>query len=111
MEDFPTSSVPGTPPERTPSPPPARDATPRPPPGSELAEALAQRLRDAMLLLTYRCPGAGYTPACPFGKLQGVSHASRESLLAGMDYDQLLRLFDLAAPCACPADPRRPRPL
>lgn len=106
MEDSPTSSGPETPPAPAASLPTAVPAAPRPPPGSDLAEALAVRLRHATLLLTYRCPAAGYTPNCPFGKLQGVSHASRESLLAGMDYDQLLQLFDLAHPCACPADPR-----
>ena len=63
-------------------------------------------LREQLLQLTYRCPKGTYVGPCPFGKFSGVSHGSRQSMLARLSKQELTDLFDLASGCRCPDDPR-----
>jgi hypothetical protein len=64
-------------------------------------------LRRTMLLLTGTCPKGRHTPDCPFQMLGGLSYGGRKEVLARMERDELLYLFDLSPNCSCPADPRR----
>lgn len=69
-------------------------------------DAAAIALRAELLTLTYTCPKGQYASRCPFSLLGGLSHASRESVLTGMSYEQMLQFFDLVSSCSCPTDPR-----
>jgi hypothetical protein len=65
-------------------------------------------LREKILELTYVCPKGEYTGDCPFVMLKGLSPDSRVTLLAQMDRERLIGLFNLPSSCACLADPRKP---
>lgn len=70
------------------------------------SEKISPTLVAILDSLCCACPKLQYTESCPFGKFAGVSRPSRRSLFAEMDMEQTKRLFDLAADCSCPKDPR-----
>ena len=64
-------------------------------------------LRNKLLALSYRCPKGHYTANCPFPKLAGLTHATRESTLRRLGEPELRRSCDLVPECAGPAEPRQ----
>jgi hypothetical protein len=70
------------------------------------ARKISPALVDILDNLCTSCPKGLRTEKCPFGKLGGLSSASRTSLFRELEMNQALRLFDLASDCSCPKDPR-----
>lgn len=61
---------------------------------------------EALDQLCCRCPTSENTKRYLFQMFAGVSRPSRMSLFAEMNPEQVVKLFELAADCICPRDPR-----